>query len=79
MDRERGVTRNTVRASRLRRGITLVELARRTGLHRLTIIDIEKDDGSPVKSDTMFALARALNTEVGSLFWDEPEPRKVAV
>jgi DNA-binding XRE family transcriptional regulator len=72
--------RNCVRLTRLRRRLSVTELHRRTGLTRQTIYAIERDNGYTPKADVMFRLSQALNEDVATLFWSEPErPRVVEV
>lgn len=67
------VTRNCVQLVRKRRHLSVKQLAERVGVSRQTIYSLERDPSYTPKSGFMFALARALNTEVSSLFWEEPE------
>lgn len=61
--------RNRVRATRVLRGITQTALAHSAGISRLTLRQIERDDGYKPLGAVMVALANALN-DVG-LWWFE--------
>lgn len=71
--------RNCVRQVRLRRRISVSELARRSGVSRGTVYNIERDDARRDPTGTaMFAIARALNEDVATLFWDDPQTARPA-
>lgn len=63
---------NRVKAIRKLRDLSQVELARRIGVTRQTIHRIEKQGQNPTL-DLCLKLAWALNTDLNSLFWYEPD------
>ena len=60
-----------VREVRERKGITQEELAERSGISRQTISAIENDARYSAGIGTLAAIARALETKVDDLFFDE--------
>jgi transcriptional regulator with XRE-family HTH domain len=60
----------SVKRQRLRRAISLSELARTSGISKATLSGLEQGNGNP-SIDTVWALARALNVPFGDLF-EEP-------
>lgn len=52
-----------VRTARERRGLTIAELAKKTGLHFTTLYSIEKGETSP-RMDTMLRIMRALDYDI---------------
>ena len=70
--------RNRVLATRAEMGISQHELCRRTGLSRLTIRAVERDDGYTPNGAVMLRLSEALGADMNSLFWSEREPEVVA-
>ena len=63
--------RNRVREVRLRRGLSVAELSRRSGVSTQTIFAIEGDENRGARWQVALALCKALN-DVG-LFWVERE------
>jgi len=64
--------RNSVAMTRRSAGLSLTDLARATGLSRLTIRVIERDEGHAPSGTVQLRLAEALGTTVQDLFWSEP-------
>ena len=54
---------------REKQGISQVKLAQMSGVSRPVIINMEKDGGATVKTDTILDLARALQIDPGDLFY----------
>lgn len=52
-----------VRTARERRGLTVAELAEKTGLHFMTLYSIEQGKSSP-RMDTMLRIMRALDYDI---------------
>lgn len=59
---------NTLKEVRMERGMSVSELARRTGLSRPTIIDIENEKSNPLAT-TMYAISQALDKKVSEIFF----------
>lgn len=71
------IMRNRLRTRREERGWSAVELASRSGVSRITIGWIERDQQVP-SGTVQLKLAEALGTTVQDLFWSEPaEPEPV--
>jgi transcriptional regulator with XRE-family HTH domain len=68
----------TVRELRARTGVSLLELARRSGVARGTITALEAGDGNPTV-DTLYALANALGVPLSELLERPPESGAVHV
>lgn len=60
-----------VREMREKKGITQEELAKRSGVSRQTISAIETDARYSAGIGTLSAIARALETKVDDLFFDD--------
>lgn len=69
--------RNKVLVTREARGISQHELSRMTGLSRMTLRAVERNDGYEPNSTVMTVLCAALDDP--GLFWWEREPTAVAV
>lgn len=65
--------RNRVKTARRELDISQRELARRTGLSRLTIRAIERDNGYSPNGTVMVRIATALDSDIQTLFWSERE------
>ena len=59
---------NRLKAARDEKGITISELARKSGVSRRTIYNIETDENASVRSSTMESLARALDEKPSTIF-----------
>ena len=59
---------NVLKEVREKKGMNITELARKSGLARQTIYNIEADPGRVVDSATMEALAYALGVKVSKIF-----------
>lgn len=59
---------NRLREVRISKGMTQTELARKSGVSRVTIWAIESDDEYSVKTKTLEALATALGVTVDTFF-----------
>ena len=64
--------RNKVLATREAKGISQHELSRKTGLSRMTLRAVERDDGYQPISTVMTMLCESLDDP--DLFWWEREP-----
>ena len=64
------VTGNTVRQLREQRKLTQAELAEASGVSRLTIIKMETGKLKNARSQTLFAIAKALGCRIDDLFFD---------
>lgn len=60
-----------VKEVRKEKGMTQVELARRSGVSRQTIGKIEKDDGYITNVGVLMNLAKALDTTIDSIFFQK--------
>lgn len=60
---------NKLREFRIKRGMSVTELSRRTGLSRTAIINIEKGKSNPLAS-TMNAISQALDKTVNDIFFN---------
>ena len=67
-----------VRALRARAGLSALELARRSGVARGTLAQLEAGQGNPTV-DTLYALANALGVPLADLLEREQEPGAVHV
>ena len=56
---------------REKKGITQEELAKASGVSRQTISAIENNDEYQIKTGTLISLARALETTVDKLFFEQ--------
>ena len=63
--------RNKVEYWRTRRGMSVSELARRSGISRQTVIRLERDKGANTNMNTIVSMARALEVPVDDLFFAE--------
>ncbi len=61
--------RNKVEYWRTRRGMSVSELARRSGISRQTVIRLERDRGANTNINTIVSMARALEVPVDDLFF----------
>lgn len=59
---------NKAKIIRIERGMTISELARRTGLSRVTITNVEHSLVIP-SLDTAFLIARELGKEINEIFF----------
>lgn len=59
---------NIVKEIRIERGMSVSELARRTGLSRTAIFNIENGISNPLAT-TMYAISLALDKEVSEIFF----------
>lgn len=59
---------NKLREIREEKGMTVLELARKSGVTRQTIYNIESDVNASVSSKVMEAVAKALDVKVGKIF-----------
>lgn len=64
--------RNRVRQAREDKGLSQYDLSRSTGLSRVTIRAVERDDGYEPNSTVMTMLCQALDDP--DLFWWERQP-----
>lgn len=63
---------NTIRATRMSLNMTQEELSERCGISRQTLSKIENATGELiVSSKTMLALAKALDTPINELFFED--------
>ncbi|KPN97741.1 helix-turn-helix transcriptional regulator [Lysinibacillus sp. ZYM-1] len=60
---------NKLKELRLRRGISISELARRSGLNRVTISNIENKRVIPTL-ESAFAISRELETQIEVIFFE---------
>ena len=60
---------NRLKEFREKAKLTQQELANRAGISRATIIDIENNSKSDIKVSTLIALADALNSDPGTIFF----------
>lgn len=60
--------RNIVRETREKRGMTISELSRQSGVSRQTIYNIETNPNWQVDASKMEAIAKALKCKVPSIF-----------
>ena len=60
---------NRLREFREKAKLTQQELANRAGISRATIIDNENNSKSDIKVSTLIALADALNSDPGTIFF----------
>lgn len=60
---------NIVKQIRLERGMSVSELARRTGLSRVAITNIENGKSNPLAT-SMYSISSALNKKVSDIFFD---------
>lgn len=60
---------NKVKEVRLKRGMPIAELARRTKLSRVTITNIENNKVIP-SLETAFVIARELEREISDIFFE---------
>lgn len=65
--------RNRVRAVRIEAGLSQRQLGLRTGLSRVTLRSIERDDGYTPNSAVLMKVAEALGQDMHELFWTEAE------
>lgn len=61
--------RNKVEYWRTRRGMSVSELARRSGISRQTVIRLERDRDANTNMNTIVSMARALEVPVDDLFF----------
>jgi len=59
---------NVLQEIREKKGLTVTELARKSGLTRQTIYNIESDPERVVDSKTMEAISNALGVKVSKIF-----------
>ena len=59
-----------LKALRLAKGMTQAELADASGVSRLTIIKMETGKLKNARSQTLFAIAKALGCRIDDLFFD---------
>ena len=59
---------NKVKEARIERGMSVSELARRTGLSRTAINNIENKNSNPLAS-TMYVISIVLEKEVSEIFF----------
>lgn len=64
--------KNRLQAERESQGVSITDLARRSGVSRQTIYSIESDCEYTPLGAVMARLATALNVEIGDLFSAEP-------
>ncbi len=62
---------NKIRERRLEAGMTQSDLAVKSGISRATICMLEKNPAQNTSTRTLYAIARALNTTVDRIFYDE--------
>ena len=62
---------NKLKEMRYRRMMSASELSRRSGVNRQTIWKIENEPNKNVRSDTMLALAKALQMPITDIFFTE--------
>lgn len=62
---------NMLRAAREAKGMTQEELEKKSGISRQTISAIENGKTTNVKSGTLLALAKALDTTIGDIFFPD--------
>lgn len=60
-----------VKELRQKLSLSQEELSQRSGVSRQTISSIENNDARAATTKTLAKIARALNTTVGALFFDE--------
>lgn len=68
----------SVRAHRLARGLSLGELARRSGLSKTSLSNLESGVGNP-SLETLWRLAHALDVSLGALLGETDPPRMFVV
>lgn len=62
-----------VKLARIKAGLTQKELAAMTGLSNVTIVKIEKGNYDSITKSSMIRIAKALNSDVQTLFFSEDE------
>ncbi|MBD7915223.1 helix-turn-helix domain-containing protein [Clostridium sp. Sa3CUN1] len=62
-----------VKLARIKAGLTQKELAALIGLSNVTIVKIEKGNYDSLTRATMIKIAKALNSDVQTLFFSEEE------
>lgn len=62
-----------VKIARIKAGLTQKQLAEKVGLSNVTIVKIEKGNYDNITKSTMIALAKALNSDVQTLFFSDEE------
>lgn len=62
-----------VKLARIKAGLTQKELAAKVGLSNVTIVKIEKGNYDSITRISMIKLAKALNTTVQELFFNDEE------
>lgn len=62
-----------VKLARIKAGLTQKELAALVGLSNVTIVKIEKGNYDSITRATMIKIAKALNSDVQTLFFNEEE------
>ena len=69
---------NKVRRLRLKRGMTLKEVAERTGLSKPLLSQIENNTGAPPIA-TLIKISNALGVKIGHFFQDAPDQGRLVV
>lgn len=59
---------NKLKKVREDKGVSISELARKSGVSRQTIYNIETDENASVRSSTMESIARALGVKASIIF-----------
>ena len=59
---------NVLKETRIKKGLSVAQLAAKSGVTRQTIYNLERDPSRSVKSEIMEALASALGVKVGKIF-----------
>ena len=62
-----------VKLARIKAGLTQKELAAMTGLSNVTIVKIEKGNYDSITKSSMIRIAKALNSDVQTLFFSDEE------
>ncbi|MGY5237620.1 helix-turn-helix transcriptional regulator [Clostridium tertium] len=62
-----------VKLARIKAGLTQKELAALVGLSNVTIVKIERGNYDSITRATMIKIAKALNSDVQTLFFNEEE------
>lgn len=62
-----------VKLARIKAGLTQKELATKVGLSNVTIVKIEKGNYNSITRASMIKIAKALNSDVQTLFFSEEE------
>lgn len=62
-----------LKIARIKAGLTQRQLAQKAGLSNVTIVKIEKGNYKNINVSTMLALAKALNSDVQTLFFSDEE------